>query len=105
MHLDAYLIEDLLTPLGGRRERAAAWLFRKLFAELLAPKRSGTQVVRHLVREFPELAPDTEPMLAEVRALGQDRGMVALMEDPAAMPVARTLLHRHPGFRWSADLT
>ena len=105
VHLDAYLIENLLSTPGGRRERAGAWLFRRLFRELLTPKRSGAQVVRRLVREFPELAPDAESMLAEVRALGQDRGMVALLEDPAAMPVARALLQRHPGFRWSAGLT
>ncbi len=105
VHLDAYLIDYLLSPPGRPREWAGAWIFRRLFAELLAPKRSGTQVIRHLVREFPELAPDAEPMLADVRALGKDRGMVALLDDPAAMPVARDLLQRHPGFRWSASVT
>ena len=105
VHLDAYLIEDLLTTPGGLRERAGGWLFRKLFGELLTPKRSGAQVIRYLVQEHPELAPHAEPMLAEVRALGADRGMVTLLHDPNAMPIARALLHRYPGFRWSADLS
>ncbi len=103
VHLDVYVIEELLSPPGRPRERAGGWLFRRLFRELLAPKHSGARVLGQLVREFPDLALNIEPMLAEVRALGQDRGMVTLLEDPGKMPIATALLQRYPGFRWSAD--
>ena len=101
VHLDAYLIEDLLDPPGGLRELAGGWLFRRLFAELLTPKHSGPRVIRYLAREFRELTPHAEAMVTDVRALGRDPGLVALLDDPAAMPIATALAQRHPRFRWN----
>jgi hypothetical protein len=104
VYLDTYLIEALLEQIGGTRERLGAWLFRRLFDELMAPKHSGTRVIRHLARELPGLSPDVEAMVSEVRALGRDPGMAMLLEDPTAMPISRGLLRHHPGFRWCNDL-
>lgn len=104
VHLDAYVVEALVSEAGETRERVGAWLFRRLFDELMAPRHSGVRVIRHLAREFPGLSSDVETMVAEVRAMGRDPGMAMLLQDPAAMPISRGLLHSHPGFRWCAGL-
>lgn len=96
--LDSVLIEHYLQPLTSRRQRLNAWLFRRLFREMVAPKRSGVQVLRTLAVEFPELASRLSEMEYAVQTLPHDPGLYPLVIDAANLPLTHDLLRRYPAF-------
>lgn len=100
--LDHHLIEHHLAGLPDWRRRLNAAAFRVLVREILAPKRSGLRVLRHLVHEFPGLAKRLPQMERAVRRLCYDPGIHGLVGDPQCLPVTHTLLVRYPEFRFLA---
>ncbi|MCP5155254.1 MAG: diiron oxygenase [Ectothiorhodospiraceae bacterium] len=102
VHLDAEVLTWLLGRAGRAARRVQAALFRRLLAEVVAPRRSGVAVIRRLCREFPPLAAHEAVMVGEVRALGQDRGVRDLLDDPRRMPTCAALARSHPEFAWGA---
>jgi len=96
--LDSRLIELYLPPLSPRRQWLNGWLFRRLFREMVAPKRSGIQVLRTLAAEYPELTSKLPQMEAAVRALPHDPGLYPLVVDAERLPLTHRLLGRYPLF-------
>lgn len=97
---DVLLLNRLMDATGRLTRRLHGGLFRGFFRQVLNPRHSGPNVIRYLADEFPELRERLPEMLLQVRALGLDPGLQAIMEDAGAMPLTHELLARHPGFRW-----
>ncbi len=98
VHIDANLIDLLAEHGGALKRRVNAALLGRLLREILTPKRSGLRVIRYLVQEFPDLAPQREAMLAAVRAQGLDPLVLGHLLDPAQMPLTALLGQRYPEF-------
>ena len=95
--------EDLLRRLwepatpGQRRlnARLFAWMMGEFFS---GPKRAGLNVVRQLVREFPELGPRSPELQRQMRALDHDEAFQLALYARSIVP--RTFAHfdRWPEF-------
>ena len=99
VHLDAHVIELLLAGKTRARLHAEGALFRRLFNELTAPKRSAIAVIRRLVLEFPRLSARERDMVRAVRAQTRDAGMAHTLAQTSNMPISSALMRTHPQFR------
>lgn len=100
VHIDALLIDTLLTDSPAFAQGINAWLFRHLLNEIIRPKRASVRVLRHLACEFPALTTQLPAMIAELRHGDANPAML----DPAQMPVTRDLLRRYPQFDYQQTL-
>lgn len=105
--LDATLIERHLQGLAGWRMTLNGHVFRILVREILAPKRSGIRVLRHLATEFPHLRTRLPEMVNAVRSLPHDPGIYPMLANAEDLPITHALLVRYPAFAFlsSAQLT
>lgn len=100
VQLDALLVERLLEQVSPLLSRVNAGLFRLLFRDILAPKRSGPRVLMRLLEEFPELGRHRKEMSKALRGAKVDLGLRAILVDRREMPLTHALLDAHPRFQW-----
>jgi len=89
LHIDALLIELVLTRAGRPARRMNAALFKSMLGAITRPTRtgSGVKVIRQLVREMPELSWREEEMIAAVLALRSDRAFQQSLFNRRLMPL------------------
>jgi hypothetical protein len=100
LHIDVRLIRGLMGRQSAWKHRLNARLFRIFMNEILAPKRSGIAVVRHLVKEHPELAPRLPAMISDIKALRYDPRFLNNFFSEERMPYTYFLFNDIPDFRF-----
>jgi hypothetical protein len=89
LHIDAILIDLVLTQAGRHARILNAALFKSMLGAITRPTRagSGVKVIRQLVREMPELAWREGEMIAAVLALRGDRAFQQSLFNRKLMPL------------------
>ena len=105
VHIDARLIDLLLSRAGVVKRHSNGVLFRYLLREVVSPKCSGITVIKHLVSEFPAMTHLESPMIDAIRRQRYDLCMVQRLVDPTDMPLTTLLLGRYPEFSFISDLS
>lgn len=95
VQLDCYLIERFYADLSRRRRRLNARLLATLIGRFfLPPTRSAVRVVRRLVAERPELAPQLGPMVRQLRRVGDSPDYHEMMYSRRTTPLTFALFDR-----------
>jgi hypothetical protein len=100
LHIDALLIDLVLTRAGRHARRLNAALFKSMLGAITRPTRtgSGVKVIRQLVREMPELSWREEEMIAAVLALRGDRPFQQSLFNRRLMPLTFGLFDQNGEF-------
>lgn len=75
-----------------------AMLFRSVFRNILKPRRSTIQVIRHLAREEPGLKRLAQTMIEEITALDPHTAFPANLVRADNLPVLHGLLSQYPDY-------
>ena len=103
IHIDVHLIRACLASASAAGRALNARLFMAFMRDMTAPKANGTgaRVVRHLVGEFPELAPLESDLVAGLVALRDDAAFQESVFNRRLTPLAFALYDEEPAL---ADL-
>ncbi len=100
VQIQAHLIDACLTRAG----KVSRWSYSRLFKTMLSGlttvgrSGSGARVLRHLVREHPELAPREPEMVDAIAGLGDDPAYQRSLFNRTVMPRAFAVFDRTPEF-------
>lgn len=103
VHICGNTLAILLNRTSPRVRRINVRLLHTFMNDYLTPKRGGIRVIRHLVREFPELSEIERRLIQEIRIQKRDKIIWDMIREPSEMPITHLLLDRFPDFRM-ADL-
>lgn len=98
VHIDADVLDYLLTQSTPRKRAINSWLLRILLQKTLKPKQAGLNVIKHLVLEFPELSTVSKQLINTVRSFKYDPCMMPMFANRNLTPISKALLDLHPDF-------
>lgn len=98
VHIDVRLINACLSHLSGILRTVNAFLFKAFMKDILIPKRTGLAVIRHWLKDHPELLPMRESLIRSTLALRHHDAFRHSIFSRSLMPHTFALLDAQPEF-------
>jgi hypothetical protein len=98
VHIDVHLLESLIGSASEVKRGFNSFITKKFLKEILAPKRAGINVIRHLLIEFPELLPLEREMISALRSFEIDPTIQYRDASDEDAPLMNYLLQLYPEF-------
>jgi len=103
VQIDANLIDRFAGEASMLKRNSNASVLRYLMRQIMTPGRAGVAVIRHLIREFPELAPQKTDLAQQLKQLKSDPGFVAAIRCSSEMRLTHLFMTSFPEFGFIND--